>query len=345
MDKLECVCPRCHGALDDGGDHHTCAACGARFPVVAGIPDFRLAPDPYIGLEADRAKAERLAAAASGASCADMLDAYFGMTPEVPPDLADRYRRHHLAGVDRGQALLARIETRGIPKCDTGRRWLDLGCGTAGFLAAARTAGAASGALVGVDVALRWLVVARAFLSARGAGDVRLVCAGADRLPFADGRFDLVVAEHLLEHAGRVAPVLAEARRVRATDGAFLARAVNRYALGPEPHVGLWGVGFLPRRLMDRYVRWRKGIPFEHVRSPSVGSLERVVRAGGHDDLRVQAPFLVPLDYAHQPPVPRRLFGAFRWAVSNVPPLRPVLKRFGPYLDLVAVPTERSATP
>lgn len=31
---------------------------------------------------------------------------------------------------------------------------------------------------------------------------------------------------------------------------------MNRFSLLPEPHVGLWGVGFLSRQTADTYVRW-----------------------------------------------------------------------------------------
>ncbi len=36
--------------------------CGRRYTVILDIPDQRLAPDPYIGIEEERAKVEKLAA-------------------------------------------------------------------------------------------------------------------------------------------------------------------------------------------------------------------------------------------------------------------------------------------
>ena len=62
--KLEFVCPLCKGDLSFHDESYTCAACDRTFPVIYGIPDFRVYPDPYIDLEADRAKGLRLAEAA-----------------------------------------------------------------------------------------------------------------------------------------------------------------------------------------------------------------------------------------------------------------------------------------
>ena len=51
-------CPRCHGPLESNPNNYTCPTCPAVYPIIAGIPDFRLYPDPYISLEADRAKGQ-----------------------------------------------------------------------------------------------------------------------------------------------------------------------------------------------------------------------------------------------------------------------------------------------
>lgn len=327
------VCPRCRRAVTGGGDAYRCAPCGAAYPVVAGIPDFRVAPDPYIGLEEDRAKARGLADAARTLGFAELVEHYYEVTPEVPRELAARYRAHHLAGADRGRGLAERLRSYGLGEAvGPGGKILDLGCGTGGFLRAAAAAGALP---VGVDVALRWLVIARRGLEEAGRGDVLLLCACAEALPLSGAVFDLVAAENLLEHAREPGRVLSEARRVLRPGGAFAARAVNRYAPGPEPHVGVWFLGFLPRRAMDRWVRLRRGIPYRHVRLPSLRELRRLVSAGGHRGWRVRRPLLVAADLAHQSSGRRRLLAFYARLGELLPPLRPLLARFGPYLDVV----------
>ena len=49
---------------------HRCAACDADYPIILGIPDFRIFPDPWIGIVEDREKATRLASLIADASVA-----------------------------------------------------------------------------------------------------------------------------------------------------------------------------------------------------------------------------------------------------------------------------------
>jgi SAM-dependent methyltransferase len=307
------------------------------YPLAADIADFRLYPDPYISMEADRNKGLRLAEASQSRSFSELLDFYYEITPEVPPDLAARYKAHALAGVRRARGMLERLKAYGLSASGgPGRRVLDLGCGAGAFLAVAAETGAKP---VGVDIAFRWLVIAKKQLEELGNPDARLICACADALPFADGEFDLVTAENLLEHTQFPGKVLKEAQRVRRPGGGFVARTVNRYALAPEPHVGLWGVGLLPPNLAESYVRWGKGTPFA-VRSLSCRDARRLIHSGGFHDLEIKHPYLSAADYCHHSPFKRWLFSAYVSAGRSVTFLRPLLRFFGPYIDMAnCVPT------
>jgi hypothetical protein len=57
----------------------------------------------------------------------------------------------------------------------------------------------------------------------------------------------------------------------------------NRFSLGLEPHVRLWGVGFLPRSLARRYVRVFRTSGYEQVRLRSARGLRRLLRLEGLD--------------------------------------------------------------
>jgi SAM-dependent methyltransferase len=325
------VCPRCRSPLQTEPERYGCRACGSEYPLIGGIPDFRICADPYIDIEEDRAKALRLAEKAEHLPFAELVLLYYQITPEVPPDLAARYLAHHLAGERRGEAILQRMERYGI---NGQGALLDAGCGSAGFLAVARRRG--FGPIFGIDIALRWLVIARRRLADLGLQDIHFAAGCADHLPFADGRFGLVVAENLLEHTRKRGAVLAELTRVRRRDGSFLARCVNRFALGPEPHVGVWGVGFVPRCWQDRFVRWRRGLPYEHVHLPSWPGLRRDLRRAGQTQLRVRCPELLPLDYEHRRPCERWLFALYGRLARALPAARPLLLLVGPYLDVVS---------
>ncbi len=67
-----------------------------------------------------------------------------------------------------------------------------------------------------------------------------------DRLPFADGYFDLVVANEVFEHVDDLELVLHEIRRVLRPGGALLALFPSRGVVR-EGHIGIPGVHWLPK--------------------------------------------------------------------------------------------------
>jgi SAM-dependent methyltransferase len=172
--------------------------------------------------------------------------------------------------------------------------WLDVGCGTADLVLAGFRRGRR---IVGVDIAFRWLVVARRRLQRAGVA-APLVCCNGEHLPFVERSFARVVSLGTLEHCLDADALVAEAARVLQPGGRLHLRTVNRFSLLPEPHVGVWGVGFVPRRLADAYVRWRSGQRYEHHRPLSPRELRRAVRASGLRDVRLGAAGLLAADRA-----------------------------------------------
>jgi SAM-dependent methyltransferase len=139
-----------------------------------------------------------------------------------------------------------------------GSLFLDLGCGPGALLAAAsyhhRTG-------VGVDASMTWLLVAKRRIEAWGGTPV-LACAFAERLPLGAASVDAVVSLDVIEHVQDSDAYLQEIERV-SSEGAWLALSTpNRFSLTPEPHVGVWGVGWLPRPLQAGYVRRRTGLDY-----------------------------------------------------------------------------------
>lgn len=104
----------------------------------------------------------------------------------------------------------------GVP---AGRRWLDVGCGTGALGAAVHAAG---GLVTGVDPSLGFL-----------AGRPDVVAGDARALPFAGGRFDVVVSGLALNFVPDPPLALAEQVRV-AAPGATVAAYVWDYAEGME---------------------------------------------------------------------------------------------------------------
>lgn len=280
------VCPRCRGALASGGDAYRCAPCDATYPIVLGIPDFRLLPDPWIAQDDDNAKARRLAAETEGQGVEATVRAYWAMTPATPRHLAERFTRHVMTAEERSREWVATLDAtpRAAGDAIPAGPWLDAGCRTGDLLVPIAERGRPA---VGVDVAMRWLVVARKRLDAAGLARVPLACANAEYLPLPDRSFARVLAAGLLENAIEAGRVLGEARRALADRGDVILRTVNRYTLLPEPHVGVWGVGLVPRRWADRYVRWRNGQRYLHHRPLSARELRRALRQAGFAGVRV----------------------------------------------------------
>lgn len=277
------ACPLCGSGLSRDGGDIACEGCPKRFPVVAGIPDLRVDRDPWIGLEDDRAKALRVLEEARGGSFEAHVRAYWHLTPRTPTDRAERFTDHVLTAAERSGEWLA-VSRTDVDAPEPAGPWLDLGCGT-GDLAAAAPGHVA---VVGVDVAMRWLVIARRRLEEAGR-PVRLVCANAEALPFPERTFGRVLSLGLVEHCESLTTVLDEAYRVLRGGGDLLLRTTNRFSLLPEPHVGLWGVGFLPRGWADRYVRWRTGTGYRHHHPWSAGQIRRALHRSGFRSVRVRA--------------------------------------------------------
>jgi SAM-dependent methyltransferase len=187
--------------------------------------------------------------------------------------------------------------------------------------------------LVGLDIALRWLHVGRRRLLDDRIAVPPLVCAGAEALPFPDGRFDLVVCVATLEFTRDPGQALAESARVLRPGGILFVNTVNRFSLATEPHVGLWGVGFLPRAWQAPYVRLRGRGAFGNVHLLSHRDLHRLARR--HFRRRRVEPADLPPEVASGLSAPQRLGVRAYRRLRTMPPARALLRRLGPEWDAV----------
>lgn len=244
--------------------------------------------------------------------------------------MAARFVAQALAGAERGRHLLNTLsENEGLRF--EGAAILDLGTRTGGLLLAAaertdRTA-------VGIDIALRWLIVARQRMLEAGL-PCQLVCCCAEYLPFVDETFDLVVAENVLEHTARQQRLVKEAHRVTRPGGTFFTSTWNRLAAAPEPHVRLWGVGWLPLAWRRSYVKRLKGVSYDHVRLISAFELRRLTRQAGFAATRIILPEFSPAQLAQATPVQRRILGLYH-RLKDLPVIRSLLLVLAPVLHQV----------
>jgi SAM-dependent methyltransferase len=303
------VCPGCGSSPVGGPRTWTCPGCGTVYRGLRGIIDLRTGEDEFLPNREDWDYASRLDEDFDRLDFRGLLDRYFDLSPEIPASLRKRQIAHILTAPSRVRSWLDALG----PLADSAPL-LDLGCGSGSLLA---SVGSTRASLAGVDIALRWLIVARKRLDEEGLSQIPLACGCAESLPFADGAFAGVVAGDLIEHVGDQPATLAEAYRVLQPAGRLFLASPNRFSLAPEPHVQVWGVGFLPRRWMSGYVRLASGRDFRAIRTLGFGEWRRVVGRSPFKRARIEAPGLPMADLAQFGPLKRRVGLAYNRLVAT----------------------------
>jgi SAM-dependent methyltransferase len=270
-----------------------------------------MADDLYLSNAQDWSFAQRLDESFEKLDFRGLLERYFDLAEEITPEQRARQVAHILSAPDRARQWLERIG----PGARRGPI-LDLGCGSGSFLAAL---GHEQGELLGVDIALRWLLVARKRLDDAGLSSIRLVCACAERLPLRASCVSAVVAGDVIEHVTHQAATLEEAHRVLLPGGWLVMASPNRFSLAPEPHVGLWGVGFLPRRWMASYVRLLARLDFRAIRTLSLWEWKRLLRRSSFHGGAIRAPELPDTELAGFGRLKRSLGRCYNRLVSTWP--------------------------
>jgi SAM-dependent methyltransferase len=242
-------------------------------------------------------------------------------------ELAEARERRTLEG----PAILRR-EVRGWldPALPPRGVFVDVGCGLGALLSAASLEGRHGS---GIDLSLHLLVAARRLIVLHG-GQPDLACAFAEHLPLRAGVVDGIVMYDALEHFSEQEAAIAEAARVLAPGGVLSAVIPNRFSLAAEPHVGVWGVGWLPRRFQRAYVQRRSRQPYDDVRLPSSWEAAKWLRRAG---LRaVMEPKHIPEEeIAFFSPRRARLARTYN-TLREMPVVRNLLLRFGPSLQIRA---------
>jgi len=215
-----------------------------------------------------------------------------GLNPPDPDKAAVRGEPSYVwrAGQERRLRFIARAAGDRL----LGRA-LDDGCGVGEYLA--RLAAGASGAH-GVEFDAE-----RAVVAARRVPRAAVVRAAAERLPYADASFDLVLSHEVLEHVADDRAATAEIARVLRPGGRLVLFVPNRgYPF--ETHGIYWRrryrfgnvplVNYLPRHWRDRlapHVRaYRAGDVLRLFDGLPVRVVERRVLFGGYDNIIARRP-------------------------------------------------------
>jgi len=276
-------CPLCRAAGVMSSTTWTCGGCGARFPIIAGVIDFRTfaeRDDMSFAHAGRRDSAQKLIEIVESGAAVNrevMIDRYldgFFMND----DIRRRERDILVSNGTIADGWLGELRQH-LPPHDPGNQLgaaVDVGCGVGGLVE--RLARHAS-VVIGIDPDLDRLLIARKTLDDSHIArycSVGLVCAQAEMLPLATDSFDLLSCMEVLEHLTDPLSAVSEAWRVLRPAGVAYFSTPNRFTLGVEPHVNLRWLGFLPRPLMDPYVRLRRGTRYTGKRNLSYGEVRRL---------------------------------------------------------------------
>ncbi len=285
-------CPRCGGALREDGAGLVCQGCGSGYPVISGIADLRVDAPAWVDAEADRARARSLLEIPNIGSGTALAYELFRRRP----GWSDRDARYRADQVRTQPDRIAREFDDWLAETTVHRGpLLDLGCGAGTLLAAAARRGVTG---IGIDVSLEWLVVAQRIIAENGGRPV-LAAAMAEALPLPDRSVDAVVSLDVIEHVVDQRQFLREIDRVLVAGGTCALATPNRFSLTPEPHIGVWGVGWVPRALQRSYVRRVSGKAYDYCTLLSARELRRMVTGTTSLRARLMPGMIPPEDVAH----------------------------------------------
>ena len=321
------VCPQCRGELDYEPTRFACLSCAAVYPILYGIPDFRPAGANSVYYD-DPAQVRAVAEKFDELTQVEIEDATFG----AGDAFQTAYRKAaEQRSDDHWQEA---VELAGGIPVEKLSAALDIGCGLGGnVVSLAKKFDQA----YSIDISYKPLLVAKKRLEGRGlAARALVLAASAEALPFREGAFDFVTAINVIEHVEDQPLTLQEMHRVLRHGGAAFFDSPNRFTLLPEPHVKLWGVGFLPRSWADPYVRFRQGTGYKGKRLLSLLELKRFLRKDFKDSFEIGVPSFEARDYYPDGRLKKLARAAFNGLLRKTPGVSHALVPFAPTFNVLA---------
>ena len=193
--------------------------------------------------------------------------------------------------------------------------------------------------VIGIDVSMTWLVVAKKLVSESG-GKPFLAAGMAEALPLASDSIPAVVSLDVIEHVHDPDAYLAEIDRVLQPGGRAALSTPNRFSLTAEPHVFVWGVGWLPQPLQASYVRWRSGKSYADTALMSSFRLARRFRRSTHLKFDILVPSIPEAHIAYFGRTKRRIARYFN-AVSQLALLRPLFLLVSPFFRITGTKLQK----
>lgn len=326
--ELKWVCPHCRGNLDAiSRQSLQCQPCNTGYPVVEGIPDLRIHGHNTAWEEQDLATARKYASEAQAASLEATVQQLSDRSHEN--EFAREMRVRQILGAH--SKFLRQFKEWLSPIVSESGSVLDVGCGSGGFLAAAASIQIHA---AGIDASMTNLIAAKHMIEAHG-GTATLACAYAENLPIESERVSAVTMHDSIEHVSCVESAVSEACRVLKIDGYLAISTPNRFSLTREPHVLVWGVGWLPRQLQAGYVKWRVGQPYDQTRLMSTVEMSGILKRQKGLAFEFRVPPVPTEELEGFPPL-RSALAALYNRIHNWGLVRPLMLLVGPFYQVVA---------
>ncbi|HEU5119316.1 MAG TPA: hypothetical protein VFT74_22180, partial [Isosphaeraceae bacterium] len=116
------------------------------------------------------------------------------------------------------------------------------------------------------------------------------------------------------------------------------------FSHAPEPHVGVWGVGYLPRPLMAPYVRLVRGLDFRAIRTLGAVGWQKLLQDSPFQGGSVEAPALPVEVLPHSGRLMPRLGRLYNRVVARGFG-RVLARAVGPMFQIVAYKPAPESTP
>ena len=313
---------------------YDCPRCSRNYRRLAGLPDLRVQPPGSFDVAKDLYFAELLQQREQQLTFQELLAYYYTLNPPANERLHGQHMAHF--EVEGEQAAAAIAELAESRSCSGTEPLLDVGCGLGQYL---RAGLARFKVVVGIDLSLAQLVLARKHLEEAGQ-TVLLAAAQSEHLPFPVSAFGAAVAADSLEHVADAATAVREVSRVLMPGAGFYVSTPNRFSLTPEPHVGIWGLGYWPRSLATWHVRNTLNIRYDDIRLFSFLRLQRLLRLSFEGQCHVRLPRIGRREAQSFSPR-KRGWARLYEAVRAIPLLRIGLYIVVPYFQAICV--KRSA--
>lgn len=304
-------------------DHVECNQCQRQYPVIGEIADLRIDAPAWINFEGDRKKALAIDECVKSQGLEAAILGVFRNSRHFCLEKSLYRVRQVFARIDKCRADL---EGWLKPSVDEQGVVLEIGCGPGQLIAAAAQQGRN---IAGVDVSLEWLMIAKHLIRESG-GKANLAAGLAEHLPVKSNTARSIISLDVIEHVGDQTAYVREISRALAPGGQFALVTPNRFSMSPEPHVEVWGVGYLPESLQAKWVKMVSGKDYKFTRLLSVSQTKNLFTKTCDLSTDVSFPPIPEADLAIFSNLKAKLALSYNALISS-PLVKPFLPFFGAY--------------